>query len=198
MGFEDVQFWIASYGYFAIFLLLMVGIVGLPVPDETLLVLVGLLVLKGTLHPLTAFLCAWGGSVCGISMSYLLGRFGGALLIQRYGARLHYSEDRVRRVQSWFNHGGKWLLLIGYYVPGVRHLIAFVAGSSRLRPPIFCLFAYSGAFLWVLTFMGIGYFFGKEWQTWSGEIHLYIGVGTAMALLLAAIYFWRRGKISPE
>ena len=41
--------WIAQYGYLAIFCLLMFGIVGLPVPDETLLTFTGYLVYKGTL-----------------------------------------------------------------------------------------------------------------------------------------------------
>jgi hypothetical protein len=50
--------WIAQHGYAAIFLLLMLGIVGLPLPDEALLMFVGYLTLKGEL--------AWGPSLGGI------------------------------------------------------------------------------------------------------------------------------------
>jgi len=42
--------WIARHGYPALFVLLMLGIVGLPVPDETLLTFVGYLSFKGTLR----------------------------------------------------------------------------------------------------------------------------------------------------
>ena len=53
--------WIAQYGYGAIFLLLMLGVVGLPVPDETLLVYCGYLISKGVMHPAGAFLRGAGG-----------------------------------------------------------------------------------------------------------------------------------------
>jgi len=46
LGFECI----GRYGYLAIFLLLLLGIVGLPVPDETLLLFVGYLSFKGDLR----------------------------------------------------------------------------------------------------------------------------------------------------
>lgn len=46
--------WITHYGYVAIFVLLMLGIVGLPVPDEALLTFVGYLSFKGDLQVVTS------------------------------------------------------------------------------------------------------------------------------------------------
>jgi len=194
MSFGDFQVWITSYGYFAIFFLLVLGIVGLPVPDETLLVFVGFLVLKGTLHPVAAFACALAGSVCGITVSYMLGRLGGVYLVHRYGARFHLSADRIGRVHAWFDRIGKWTLIAGYYMPGVRHIIAVIAGASELKPAVFCLFAYTGAFLWVATFMSFGYFFGRKWILWSGKVHFYIFLAAGTVLLAVAarfLYRWR-------
>ena len=69
---------IAHYGYAAIFVLLVLGIVGLPVSDETLLTFTGYLVFRGQLKLVPAFLSALLGSGCGITISYQLGRiFGG-------------------------------------------------------------------------------------------------------------------------
>ncbi len=67
------QEWISAYGYFGIFVLLMLGIVGLPIPDETLLVFSGYLIFRGKLHPTGVFVAAFSGSASGISISYLLG-----------------------------------------------------------------------------------------------------------------------------
>jgi len=61
---DHVFVWISTYGYAAIFVLLLLGIVGLPVPDETMLVFSGYLVFKGTLHPIPAFFTALAGSWC--------------------------------------------------------------------------------------------------------------------------------------
>jgi len=63
-----------SYGYAAIFSLLVFGIVGLPVPDEWLMTFAGYLVYKRHLHLLPTYAAASLGSMCGITVSYVLGR----------------------------------------------------------------------------------------------------------------------------
>ena len=47
---QTLLHWIAQYGHAAIFGLLVFGIVGVPVPDETLLTLAGALVRHGDLR----------------------------------------------------------------------------------------------------------------------------------------------------
>ncbi len=69
-GFEHL---IIDYGYPGLFVLLMLGIVGLPVPDETLLAFAGYLVFQGKLSPVPTLLASFLGSACGISLSYFLG-----------------------------------------------------------------------------------------------------------------------------
>ena len=53
---ERIFEWVSHYGYGGLFVLLVLGIVGLPIPDETLLVVCGYLVSKGRLNPLAATL----------------------------------------------------------------------------------------------------------------------------------------------
>jgi membrane protein DedA with SNARE-associated domain len=69
--------WIAQHGYSAIFVVLMFGIIGLPVPDETLLLFVGYLSVTGELRFEPAWGSAFLGSACGIRVSYALGRVVG-------------------------------------------------------------------------------------------------------------------------
>ena len=59
---------------------------------------------------------------------------------------------------------GHWALTFGYFIPGVRHFTAYAAGMSELEAPQFALFAYSGAVLWVGTFLSLGYFLGERWD----------------------------------
>ena len=77
--------WITQYGYGAIFVLLMLGIVGLPVPDETLLTFAGYLVFKEKLAFLPTLLAAFLGSSCGMSVSYACGRGLWTYLIKKVG-----------------------------------------------------------------------------------------------------------------
>ncbi len=157
--------WVATYGYIAIFGLLVLGIVGLPVPDEFLLAGCGFLIYRGDLHPIPTFISALAGSACGITCSYLIGRtLGWKFLHSRPGRMLHISDDDIRRVHDWFNRIGHWTLMAGYFVPGVRHFTGIVAGTSKLEYHGFAAFAYGGALLWVSTFLYIGYHFGPRWE----------------------------------
>ena len=187
--------WIAQYGYFAIFALLVTGIVGLPVPDETLLTFTGYLVFAGHLSLPLALLAALGGSVCGITVSYVLGRTWGMALVHRYGRYLRITEEHVNKAHVWFERVGHWGLTFGYFVPGVRHFTAYAAGMSGLEPPRFALFAYSGAVLWVCSFIGLGYFLGERWRQVQQNVDEYLLWGSVAAAILAAAYFlWRRSR----
>ena len=185
---ETVFHWITQYGYGAIVCLLMLGIAGLPVPDETLLMFSGYLVFKNQLHIVPALLAAFLGSICGITLSYVLGRSFGFALIHRYGQYFHITEDRLNRTRGWMEHSGAWSLTFGYYIPGVRHLTAYVAGTSKLRPSVFSLFAYSGGGLWSLTFVAAGYLLGDEWSRVSRDISSY--AWSATLVLAAAMLFY--------
>src|SRR5512142_2885205 len=124
---ELLQHWIYSYGYFALFGSLMFGIVGLPIPDETLLTLSGYLVFKGEFNLIPTLCIAFLGSISGISLSYAIGRSGGYTVVRKYGPRFHITEEKLQSVDRWFERVGKWMLTIGYFIPGVRHVMALVA-----------------------------------------------------------------------
>src|SRR5438477_7930746 len=193
---ETVYQLIAQYGHAAIFCLLVLGIVGLPVPDEWLLTFSGYLVYKGHFHYLPTIAAAFAGSACGITISYIIGRTGGLYLIHKYGRYLHLTKKRLDRVHMWFERMGRWALFFGYFMPGVRHFTAVVAGSSELEPHVFALFAYSGGFLWVLTFVSLGYFLGDQWSRIGEEIHVVLLVITILAVAAGGAFWWfkRRKK----
>jgi membrane protein DedA with SNARE-associated domain len=177
---------VAQYGYAAIFILLVLGIVGLPVPDETLLTLAGYLIYTKHLNAVPAYACAALGSMCGITISYVLGRSLGLFVIHHYGRFFHITPQQMDRVHAWFDRFGTWTLVIGYFIPGVRHFTAVVAGTSNLRPLLFSIFAYSGALIWSATFIGIGYFFGDQWSQVLKQVqhHLSISVWIIIAIVI--------------
>ena len=181
---EFISHWIAHYGYFGLFSLLMLGIIGLPIPDETLLTFSGFLVHvhKFSLYPtiFTAFM----GSICGITISYLLGRSIGLFLLRKYGKYFFITPEKLDSVHHWFLKRGKWSLMIGYFIPGVRHLTAYTAGATKLELPQFMTFAYSGGLIWSLTFIFLGYSLGKHWEAAINRLQQNVLIGT---LILAAI-----------
>lgn len=192
-GFE----WITRYGYAGIFLLLMLGIVGLPVPDETLLTFVGYLSFKGELAFVPSVAAAFFGSSTGISLSYGVGRVAGSRVVAKLSPLLHLSPEHLSQGQIWLQRWGKYALVIAYFLPGVRHLVALLAGTSNLPLRIFAPFAYCGALLWSSTFIAIGYGLGEEWHRQSSLVHravVILAVIVASAILVGFLIMRRRGK----
>lgn len=185
---ETIFYWVTKYGYIGIFSLLVLGIVGFPIPDELLLTFSGYLVFKGKLHPITTVAVAFLGSTCGITLSYGSGRIIGIYLIKKYGYIVHITADKINQVHRWFDHIGKWALTFGYFVPGIRHFTAYVAGTSDLRFPVFAIFAYTGSFIWSVTFISIGYFLGEEWDRVSKKIHFTLVIGSIIIVALLLFY----------
>lgn len=152
--------WLNQYGSLALFFLLALGIVALPIPDETLIVLSGILIRNGHLNPTPTILAAYAGGIVGISISYILGKTCGHYLVHKYGSWIGLTHAKFNKAHQWFEHYGKWTLLFGYFIPGVRHFTGLVAGIMDLEYKHFSLFAYTGAVIWATVFLTIGYFFG--------------------------------------
>ncbi len=186
--------WITQYGYVGLVSLLFLGILGIPVPDEALLTFSGFLVSKGDLRLVPTIASGFLGSSCGITVSYGIGRIFGVLFVKKYGSIVHFSPDRMDNVARWFQKYGKWTLTFGYFLPGIRHLIAIVAGSSRLKFPEFALFAYLGALTWATTFILLGYYVGEDWELVLGKIHGYLIPAMVVFIVFPAIFLFFRNR----
>jgi membrane protein DedA with SNARE-associated domain len=187
---ETFTFWLSRYGYLGLFSLLMFGIVGVPVPDETLLTFAGVLVYRGHLELGPTLLAAFLGSSCGITLSYGLGRIFGVVLTTRFGRIMRVDPAKLERVHGWFERVGHWALLWGYFLPGIRHITALLAGATKLKYADFAVFAYAGALVWSLTFVSLGTLAGRQWARVSEQVHhnlLIASEGVAVCLVGAFI-----------
>jgi membrane protein DedA with SNARE-associated domain len=172
---ESVFQWVSTYG-------------------ETLLVFCGYLISQGKMKPVAAWLSALAGSWCGISLSYTIGRTLGLGAVRRFGKYLHITQERLDYVHAWFDRIGHWALFAGYYIAGVRHFTAIVAGTSRLGFPSFVAYAWAGGLLWVSTFLTLGYFLGENWRRIAEVIHQYVLYASIVLITAVAMYCWLRAK----
>ncbi len=191
---ETAQQWIIGYGYVALFSILMLGIIGAPFPDDLVLLFSGYLISAGYLKPVPALASAFFGSVCGITVSYGLGRLLGFPAVERYGHHLRIKQETYHRMSDWYNRFGRWGLLIGYFIAGVRHWTAFLAGVSKLKMPSFALFAYTGALLWAVSLLSTGYVLGEEWTCLARHrgCYPYLFAGICLALVLLGWFMHKR------
>jgi membrane protein DedA with SNARE-associated domain len=182
---------IAQYSYWGIFFSLGLGILGLPIPDETLMAFVGFQVFQGKLNYSLAITVAFIGTSCGITLGYFIGRLSDKLFLKKYSEKIHITPERFRSAEQFYNRYGKLALCIGYFIPGVRHLTAILAGVSHMPYRTFALFAYAGGFLWTVIFINMGYLLGDSWHRFSGYSNRFIIplAATALVVALFAMYF---------
>ena len=174
-------------------MLLVLGIVGLPVPDEFMMASCGFLVYQGHLSLVPTVASALAGSLCGITTSYIIGRtVGWKFLHSRVGRLIHIRDAQITLVHDWFNRIGHWALMIGYFIPGVRHFTAIVAGTSKLEYRNFALYAYSGGAIWVSTFIFIGYHFGEHFKQILAAVEHHLKTASiVLAVVILAYVIYR-------
>ena len=190
---QQLLVWISHYGAAALFGLLALGVIGVPVPNETLLTLAGALVRKGELSLIPTLVAACAGNVSGVTMSYLLGRFASKTFLHK-----NFSKG-LATLEKWFERIGKWALAFGYFIPGVRHFTAIGAGSSEFPFGLFARYAYGGAILWTVLFLGLGYFIGAHLPSSFEQIHSKTLLACLIGGLCVAAYeLYRRHWRDPE
>jgi membrane protein DedA with SNARE-associated domain len=182
--------WGTSHGYLGLFLVLAVGVI-LPLPEDTTLLCAGYLVSRGQFALVPTWLAADLGCMTGITISYVIGRTCGLMIVNRLGHFVGITPQRLERTTEWFHRVGKWSLLLGYFVPGVRHLTALIAGSSKVRFPVFIIFAGSGALIWSTLFLSLGYILRDGWKRFGKDFNEHrTGIFIGVILITAVCFFW--------
>ena len=160
------------------------------------MVMAGILMHQGKLAIPQTFICAYAGSILGITLSYLLGRSAGNFFLNKYGKWFGMTQERQFKALLWFEKFGKWLLVVGYFIPGIRHFTGLSAGTARMPYAHFALFAYSGALLWATLFLTLGYYLGPYCITFIDELEvLDITFFVTALILMVASFFVIRARI---
>jgi membrane protein DedA with SNARE-associated domain len=173
-----------TYGYGAISGLVALEAVGIPLPGET--ALVSAAILAGTNHVLNIWFviaAATVGAIVGDNIGFWLGREFGYRLLVRYGRYIRVTMLRIKIGQYLFLRYGGWVVFFGRFVPILRVLGAFLAGTNRLDWPRFFSFDAAGATVWA-TIYGVGaYWLGHEIRYLAKPVGIGLGVLALIGLV---------------
>lgn len=151
-------------GYAGLFFWLWLGIFGMPVPNEVIIMTVGFASSKKILNPLLTFMVTYSGILVALTTIYSLGRFLGRPLLRFLEKRKKFAHSisiSLHLIEKYHSHS----LLFSYFFPGIRNFVPFIYGSSRLSYKSFAFFAYIGALLWLSIVFTLGYLFGDHIDT---------------------------------
>lgn len=156
--------YVDQYGYVLLFIALLLELLALPLPGELIMSYTGFLVYQGHLGWFTSIFVAGVGSSIGMTIAYWIGRKYGTVFFEKYGRKFHLGPERLENTSKWFSKYGNKLLIIAYFIPGIRHFTGYFSGITHLKFRTYALYAYSGAFIWVATFISLGKVLGPKWS----------------------------------
>src|SRR5437016_1109563 len=105
-GFQSVEQWILTFGYFALFGLLFLCGLGLPVPEDIPLLISGALIASGKFELVIAAPVAWCGIIGGDCVLYHLGRRFGLEITRLPLIGKHVTKARIERIEALFMRWG--------------------------------------------------------------------------------------------
>lgn len=183
MNIETILHYIDVYGYVIIFLFLFFGIVGIPAPEESLLFLIGVLIVHHKLSFGWAVLSAVLGAFSGMLTAYVCGKYIGAPFINKYGKYVGITIGRWRKAENAYTKNVQKTILFGFYMPGIRQISPYFAGMAKTHFGKFSLLSLIGTLLWTVPFIGAGYYLGKVFHINPAYVP-YLGVLLLIIFLL--------------
>ena len=162
----------ARYGYAVVFVGVLLENAGAPVPGETMLLAGAALARFGSLRLTWVIAAAIVGATLGDNLGFFIGRRGGRVLVERYGAVIGMTSAHLAKFDRFFERHGAKTVFVARFITGLRVLGALLAGASRLTWSRFLVFNALGAVVWATTFGLVGYALGYSWlalEQWIGR-----------------------------
>lgn len=183
--------WISNlfeqYGYFVLFLGLFAESLAIPFPGELAMAISGHLSTHGSFSIPLIIAYSYGGAIFGTVLTYLLGYKLGTPFFEKYGRFFFLNEDRMVKLTRWFDKYGDKLILISYFVPGLRHFTGYLSGILRVKLRTFILYNCTGGILWVLTYVTIGKIFGQKIELLLHLISQYSSVAIVAGVIVVIL-----------
>lgn len=176
---------IGHWGYAAIFVVVILGNVGLPVPEETIIGLSGYLVWRGELSFPWVILVGILSAVAGDNLGYWAGRIYGSKLVEGYAGRL-VSRERLVSVERFIDRYGGWGVFLARFLPVARFAAGPLSGAAGLSFARFFLANMLGASCYVPLVVLAGYAVGLGLGPQLERLRFFFG-GVEHLVLAAAL-----------
>lgn len=189
----------SDYGYWGIFLLIMLENVFPPIPSEVILTLGGFLTTTTDMTIFGVIAVSTAGSLTGAVVLYGVGRLVdvGRLekVIDKYGNWLRLKRADLYKADAWFDRYGVWTVFFGRLVPLIRSLISLPAGMSNMKFNLFILFTTLGTIIWNTILVLIGEAVGENSEEILQMLDLYSNIVYVIIALIgiaAVVYYFKK------
>jgi len=183
---------INHFPYLGIFLLLILGGVGLPFPEDATLLLSGFLMAHYVIIPLPAFLVVYSGLLITDFSLYLVGKKYGRRIVEHKRFRKIISPNRLSKLEEKFKKWGSLVVFFGRHIWGFRAQIFLVSGVMKMSATKFLVADAISALFTIGLWGGVGYLGGNSVQVLKKDITRveHIAIVILVIMIASGIIFW--------
>jgi len=197
---SDLGQFIAYWGYPAIFVVVVLGNVGLPVPEETTLIVAGYMVWQGYFRLSIVLAVGVISAVAGDNIGYWMGRRYGPAAVARVAQWAAVNAERMESMRRSRLRYGALAVFLGRFFPGLRFMAGPLAGAAGLGFRPFFVANILGAVVFVPYGVGLGYALGYGLAPYVAEIRFVERAGLIAVILgIVGLVGWRllRSRLKP-
>ena len=187
-----VQDIVRVFGYPGIFVLITLESTLIPIPSELVMPFAGYMASQHEFSLPVILLINSVAALLGSGLCYGVGVVGGKPFLVKYGKYFLVRQHDIAKTEAFFAKHGKKTILIGRFLPVIRHVISVPAGIARMPLPGFFLQTFIGSTLWGGALILLGYYVGANWETFAKtlkRVDLLIGALLVLGLVALGIRF---------
>ena len=181
-------YWVA---FFAALLETTLGL-GIFLPGSTIILFLGALSARGFLDTGDLIWFAVSGAILGDNINYFLGRRYGAVWLDK--GFLFLKTGHIEKARCFMDAHGIKSVFLGRFIPSVKEVVPFIAGSLRMNKGTFMLWNVLGAIGWGFEWILAGYIFAESLnlaQLWLSRAGLFF----VFILLLVGVFYFLKWLI---
>ena len=186
---ELVQ-WAGLFGLAAIIFSETGLLVGVFLPGDSLLVTAGLLAARGYLNIYALAPVLTAAAIIGNSVGYSIGRATGPRIFRRENS-LFFNKKHAIRAHEFYEKYGRKTIVLAQFMPVIRTFAPVIAGVAGMQFKQFITFNIIGAFVWIWSMLGIGYFLGSYIPGIDKHIEIVVVIVVFISLLPGLIGGYR-------
>ncbi|HLO47858.1 MAG TPA: DedA family protein [Kamptonema sp.] len=158
---ETIQKFAHDYGYWAVFMGILLENLGVPLPGETITIAGGFLAGSGELNYWFVLGSAIAGATLGGNFGYFIGRYGGWPLLLKLGKIFRFREEQLFDLKEQFSQNAAKAVFFGRFIALLRIFAGPLAGIAEMPFWKFSLCNLAGAASWASVMVSLSYFLGQ-------------------------------------